>query len=621
MQRRLRRAGRLLSVPLFLLIVAAFVPSMTPRPVNPVQHQHQDPDAAASAALRKISSEKKSAFAAVVESATRVAAEAVAQEEISQTGAEAFVSSSLHDSGASGMAFDVSINGDATTAASVESEKALSVSQAQARAVAVVRERTRLIVAGTVDGQVHALDPATGDVRWSFNTGEPLVKLYQRSPGALDEKRWLIPTLDGSMLVHTAQGLRQLPFNARKLVEQTPFLGPASTFYTGSKNSRIWGVDAQAGEVRQVLSGETADSLESDLKLLAASGSDEELIWIGRNDYTVRAFDVPTGQEHWNLTVREFVSLDGLYSPPRSDGGSGAGAGNGAGSGGSSVASGGMAPRGDGRSEATPSLVAGPDGSLRLTSTGKTANPVGSSSSNSWQRHPRGAGSGSRNRASVWNSPLPAHVVSVFQVALEEGSAKTYLPLQRLLLSQSSADGASGASGGSAGNAAAIGVLDNGQVYAVALDELRHGEGDDGGGGDASGGGRNAGGGVVSRGKKNRAGENNKVTHGGRASATQPLLPHGGGDWQKGDGDSADHGGGEGGGGGHGLSGALVQSLSQKGSHHGGPIASVHVVAPYNGAAAIWGWHAQQYIICRLVYGIRPAPYSPVDEFQCRLVC
>lgn len=430
----------------------------------------------------------------------------------------------------------------------------------------------QLLVAGTVDGQVHALEPDTGEVRWSFSTGEALVKSYQQSPGALDEKRWLIPALDGSLLVQTAQGLRRPPFNTRTLVEQTPFMAPGGTFYTGSKNSRIWGVDAQTGEVRQVLSGETADSLESDLKLLARSGSDGELIWIGRKDYTVRAYDVPTGQEQWNLAIGEFVSLDGFYSS--SDAGKGGGGGGAAGAGksasGRNTGTRGNPPLVGSRADPMPTLVATPEGLLRLAFKGKAKGDTGSSGGNRPLSPRQSGGLGSRG-SSVWSAPLPAHVASVFQVALEDDSARTYMPLQRLSLSQTAADGTTSGNGGttqgSAGNVA-VGILDNGQVYAVALDELRQSDGEDSVGGDG-GSARNTGGGGVSRGKKNRAGDGNKVTQGGRASATQPLLPHssGGGDWQRSDGDSADYGAGEGGG--HGLSSSLVQSWSQKGPHHG----------------------------------------------------
>lgn len=479
---------------------------------------------------------------------------------------------------AGGVIVSQELEEDSTQLQKPQRHQAQDVKQAVAL-VASGDERTgsMLMVAGTVDGQVHALDPATGEAKWSFSTGEPLVKSYQQLPGTLDEKRWLIPTLDGSMLVHTIKGLRRPGLNARLLVEQTPFLAPGGTFYTGSKVSRIFGVDAHTGEVRQVLSGDTADSLESNRRLLARSGSDEDVIWIGRNDYTVRAFDVPTGQEEWNLTIGEFVSLDGLYlaassaaataavAPSAGDvGGTGSKGKSGTRSGAAAAAAAAAAAG----SAAPPllSLVATPDGSLRLKGSARTG-----------KYHHRAFPSSSPSTASGadWDANLPAHVTSVFRVALEEGSSHTYLPMQRMQLSQSAGDGAHGVGGGTGGTAA-VGMLDNGQVYAVALhgNDVDGEEGNNEAGGVNSGGsGATAGGHThVSRGKKVRTGDG-KVSHGGRASATQPLLPHG--DKQRDGGDGGigvDYTGGLEGGAGHGsMTGALVNSWSSKApsTHHG----------------------------------------------------
>lgn len=395
-------------------------------------------------------------------------------------------------------------------------------------------DQSTLVVAGTVDGQVHALDPATGDLRWSFDTGEPLVKSFQQLPGALDEKKWLIPALDGSVLVHTAQGLRRPGLKARHLVEQAPFLDSGGIFYTGSKVSRIYGVDARTGEVRQVLSGDTADSLESNRRLLARSGSDENVIWVGRNDHTIHSFYVPTGQEEWNLTIGEFVSLDGLYLAASSATVSGTTP---------------SAAAGSALADPFPALTATPEGGLR-SSAAAAAGKGGS----------RGRGSSDPD----WSVPLPSHVSSVFRVALEEGSVHTYLPMQEMPLSQSS--GARAAAAAGSGGASAVGILENGQVFAVALGEHGLGEGEDGGGTSSGGPG-----GHGSRGKKGRAGEG-KVTHGGRTTATQPLLPHGG-DWQqhRDGGDSSEL---DGGGGGHSMSGSLVQSWLSKGSPQSGELHS-----------------------------------------------
>ncbi|CAM9622076.1 unnamed protein product, partial [Discosporangium mesarthrocarpum] len=419
-------------------------------------------------------------------------------------------------------------------------------------------ERRGFIVVGTVDGQVHAMEPATGEVRWSFSTGEPLVKSYQQLPGILDEKRWLIPTLDGKMLVHTAQGLRRPGVNARQLVEQTPFLAPGGTFYTGSKISRVYGVDALTGEVRQVLSGATEDSLEAHRRLLKQS---DNVVWIGRVDHTVRAFDVPTGNELWNLTIGEFLSLEALDLSSHGSGSGGGGEGP--------THSHALGAPFNGQQRQPPLLVATPDGSLRAnTPASLSAGDVNS------------LAGGTGKNTCLWDVPFPAHVSSVFGVTLDNdirGSA--HLPMHPLPLSQSPGSGQTRPRAGSA----AVGMLENGQLYAVMLGDHGYGGGDDetdgGGGGVSAGGGAGGSGGAggggsgssnsaggagagshVGRGKKNRS--DGKVS--GRGG-TQPLLPH---DNLR---EGSDAGDGEGGGGhslggGHSVSGSLVPSFS-KGSH------------------------------------------------------
>lgn len=69
-----------------------------------------------------------------------------------------------------------------------------------------------------------------------------------------------------------------------------------------------------------------------------------------------------------------------------------------------------------------------------------------------------------------------------------------------------------------------------------------------------------SGAGAVGRGKKNRAGEG-KAT-GGRPTATQPLLTHGG-EWPRGEADGVDYGGTDVAGAGHGISNALMPSFSK----------------------------------------------------------
>ncbi|CAM9793733.1 unnamed protein product, partial [Choristocarpus tenellus] len=349
----------------------------------------------------------------------------------------------------------IKVNADDPPSVPLIGDDALALSPVQSFRHDRVKQgsmRTELggfMVVGTVDGRVHAMDPSSGEVRWSFSTGEPLVKSYQQLPGVLEEKRWLIPTLDGKMLVHTTQGLRRPGLDARQLVEQTPFLAPGGTFYTGSKISRVYGVDAQTGEVRQVISGASGDSLETHRRLLKQSNN---VVWIGRIDHTVRAFDVPTGNEQWNLTIGEFVSLEGLDLASSH--------------GGVSETSHALGPPRHRSAPPVVQLVATPEGALRANA--------------------HSAESATGEPVCLWDVPLPSHVSSVFGVSLENNlSGTAYLPMRSLPLSHSPVTRDVRSSPGSA----AVGLLDNGQLYAVMLGEHGHGGGEDEGDGSGGGGG------------------------------------------------------------------------------------------------------------------------------------
>ena len=127
---------------------------------------------------------------------------------------------------------------------------------------AAAAEGPRTVLVTTVDGRVHALDSRTGEKHWSFSTGDPLLKLNQQTPGVLDAKRWLVPALDGTLLMHTPQGLQSLGITVNQLQEKTPFRAPTGgTFYTGSRVSKVYGVDAVTGAVLQTFSGSSLDKV------------------------------------------------------------------------------------------------------------------------------------------------------------------------------------------------------------------------------------------------------------------------------------------------------------------------------------------------------------------------
>jgi PQQ-like domain len=175
------------------------------------------------------------------------------------------------------------------------------------------------VLVATLDGQVHAVDSQTGAPKWSLSTGAPLLRSYQQLPGILDSKSWLVHTAGGGMLMQTNQGLRWLGQNARQLQAPAAFLEQGGVIVTRAETQSVYKVDADSGAVVQVLSGSAdADSSSSSSSgsdsasvQPAGSGADSKVLLLRRTDYTVRAYDVRTGREQWNVTIGEFDTVDG----------------------------------------------------------------------------------------------------------------------------------------------------------------------------------------------------------------------------------------------------------------------------------------------------------------------
>ncbi|CAM9313075.1 unnamed protein product [Chrysoparadoxa australica] len=287
-------------------------------------------------------------------------------------------------------------------------------------------KKDQSVLVGTLDGVVHGVDRRSGKKKWSISTGEPLIKSFQREAGKLDDsRRWLIPATDGSMLIHTSAGLGRLGPNVHQLLEQMPFMAPGGTFYAGSKNGRIFGVDVGSGEVLQVLSGASMDGLTEQRSMLGQQGNHENIAWVGRVDMTVRAFDVPTGLEQWNLTVSEFITVDGFDLSSHWGGDLG------------------------GLPTLTPS-VATPEGLLTF--------------------------SDAANSMELWEQPFEAPVAAVFELGCGKADGcSTARPMHRLPLLHQASDVTGPAGAGSV----AIGSLpgdDKGQLFGIILSSP---EGDD----------------------------------------------------------------------------------------------------------------------------------------------
>jgi hypothetical protein len=105
-----------------------------------------------------------------------------------------------------------------------------------------------------------------------------------------------------------SSGLTQLSYRAQDLVASAPWsLGQSGkSMMVGAKTSYLAEVDLLSGNILQTLTT-TSDSCPASPPSSSTVGLTQPSVWLGRNDFVVRAFDTSARQLLWNLTYSEVV--------------------------------------------------------------------------------------------------------------------------------------------------------------------------------------------------------------------------------------------------------------------------------------------------------------------------
>ena len=247
------------------------------------------------------------------------------------------------------------VSNSRTTSDGVNSLVATKASSAASRSLTNSDDETfgnLITVVGTVDGLLHGFDEQNNK-RWTTDVGGGPLSSHHSS-GNLDYS--VVPATDGSLLVHSVEGMRKTSVTARMLVEKAPFTTHDGLIFTSQKNSRVIGVDLGSGRVvHDVLTSGGIMGLGSEEKRTSRQGrgavfdrdrdrayagdssagvsyrgaggrkSHRSPFWLGRTDYTLRAFDQITGTEEFNFTYSELRPLH-MAGVPLSQHGEGGGA-------------------------------------------------------------------------------------------------------------------------------------------------------------------------------------------------------------------------------------------------------------------------------------------------------
>ncbi|XP_069123226.1 serine/threonine-protein kinase/endoribonuclease IRE1-like [Argopecten irradians] len=156
-----------------------------------------------------------------------------------------------------------------------------------------------VLFVSTLIGNFHAVSKVTGKVLWTLRE-DPVIKVP--SGVAAGKLTFLPDPKDGSLyaLSDGMERIKKLPFTIPQLVTASPCKSNEGILYTGHKKDTWIAVDAVTGQKIQTL------SMDGTRKVCPSKA--ENIIYIGRTEYTITMFDAKTGTKRWNATFMDYSS-------------------------------------------------------------------------------------------------------------------------------------------------------------------------------------------------------------------------------------------------------------------------------------------------------------------------
>uniref|UniRef100_A0A2M4A0B0 non-specific serine/threonine protein kinase n=1 Tax=Anopheles triannulatus TaxID=58253 RepID=A0A2M4A0B0_9DIPT len=174
---------------------------------------------------------------------------------------------------------------------------------------AVAKDEETMLVFSTLGGGLTAIDPLTGETRWSI-ADEPAIRV----PAPSDMTAHYLPDpRDGSLyrMNGLEGGLKKLPYTIPQLVASAPCRSSDGILYSGKKSDVWFLIDPKTGQREKVLGfggpptnapgeGSSSDSI---------GWATSRAVYLGRTQYTVMMYDSQTADPNskpWNVTFFDY---------------------------------------------------------------------------------------------------------------------------------------------------------------------------------------------------------------------------------------------------------------------------------------------------------------------------
>ncbi|XP_052891575.1 serine/threonine-protein kinase/endoribonuclease IRE1 [Anopheles moucheti] len=182
-----------------------------------------------------------------------------------------------------------------------------SVSQQQ-DCTAVAKDEETMLVFSTLGGGLTAIDPLTGETRWSI-ADEPAIRV----PSPSDTSAHYLPDpRDGSLyrMNGLEGGLKKLPYTIPQLVASAPCRSSDGILYSGKKSDVWFLIDPKTGQREKVLGfGGMPPQPPKDAGPDSIGWATSRAVYLGRTQYTVMMYDslaTDRNSKPWNVTFFDY---------------------------------------------------------------------------------------------------------------------------------------------------------------------------------------------------------------------------------------------------------------------------------------------------------------------------
>uniref|UniRef100_A0A182QMN2 non-specific serine/threonine protein kinase n=1 Tax=Anopheles farauti TaxID=69004 RepID=A0A182QMN2_9DIPT len=174
---------------------------------------------------------------------------------------------------------------------------------------AVAKDEETMLVFSTLGGGLTAIDPLTGETRWSI-ADEPAIRV----PTPSDTSAHYLPDpRDGSLyrMNGLEGGLKKLPYTIPQLVANAPCRSSDGILYSGKKSDVWFLIDPKTGQREKVLGfGDGAPPQPpKDGGPDSIGWATSRAVYLGRTQYTVMMYDSQATDQNskpWNVTFFDY---------------------------------------------------------------------------------------------------------------------------------------------------------------------------------------------------------------------------------------------------------------------------------------------------------------------------